>query len=162
MEMSSETSTSEFPIRDFTSISINSPSSHTIKYIIIAGGYKSDNTANDYVWIIQEKNGKISDLKSKKTGSSSLAESTLFFYDNNTYLLVNNSGTNNLLYSDNYGLEWELASENQSLPSEMDFRKKASVITDNENYIWIFGGISETQTQKNDVWRGRLNKFAQD
>jgi hypothetical protein len=162
MEMSSETSTSEFPIRDFTSISINSPSSHTIKYIIIAGGYKSDNTANDYVWIIQEKNGKISDLKSKKTGTSSLAESTLFFYDNNTYLLVNNSGTNNLLYSDNYGLEWELASENQSLPSEMDFRKKASVITDNENYIWIFGGISETQTQKNDVWRGRLNKFAQD
>ena len=44
----------------------------------------------------------------------------------------------------------------------MEFRKKASVITDNEKYIWIFGGISETQTQIDDVWRGRLNKFAQD
>ena len=162
LEMGSKTTVSEFPIRDFTSISINSPSSHSIKYIIIAGGYKTDNTANEDVWIIQEKNGQISDLKSKKTSTASLAESTLFFYDNKTYLLSNYLRTNSLLYSDNFGLEWQSASENQSLPTEMDFRKKASVITDYENYIWIFGGISETQTQKNDVWRGRLNKFAQD
>jgi len=162
MEVASKTSVSEFPVRDFTSISINSSSSHTIKYIIIAGGYKVDNTANNDVWIIQEKDGKISDLKSKKTGSTSLAESTLFFYDNSTYLLTNFAGANSLLYSDNFGLEWKPASENQSLPAEMEFRKKASVITDNEKYIWIFGGISETQTQIDDVWRGRLNKFAQD
>ena len=162
MELSSNTSISEFPIRDFTSISINSPTSHTIKYIIIAGGYKIDNTANTDVWIIQEKDGMLSDLKSKKTGSASFVESTLFFYDNNTYLLTNSAGNNQLLYSENFGLEWEKATENQSLDTEMDFRKKASVITDNENYIWIFGGVSATQTQIDDVWRGRLNKFAQD
>ena len=44
----------------------------------------------------------------------------------------------------------------------MGFRKGASVITDLNNYIWIFGGVSETQTQIDDVWRGRINKFAQD
>ncbi len=162
MEMGSTTNISEFPVRDFTSISINSSTSHTIKYIIIAGGLKADNTANNNIWIIQEKNGKISDLKSKKMGVSSLTESTLFFYDNNTYLLTNSSGTNSLYYSDNFGLEWKSAGENQSLPTEMEFRKKASVITDNNNNIWIFGGVSGTQTQLDDVWRGKLNKFAQD
>ena len=159
MEMSSNTSISEFPVRDFTSISINSSSSHTIKYIIIAGGYKADNTDNNNIWILQEKNGRITDLKSKKIGSNSLSKSTLFFYDNKTYLLTSSSGINSLLYSDNFGLEWKSADENQSLPTEMDFRKKASVITDIENYIWIFGGVSETQTQIDDVWRGKLNKF---
>ena len=162
MEMGSATNISEFPVRDFSSISINSSTSHTIKYIIIAGGLKADNTANNNIWIIQEKNGKISDLKSKKMGISSLTESTLFFYDNNTYLLTNSSGTNSLYYSDNFGLEWKSAGENQSLPTEMEFRKKASVITDNNNNIWIFGGVSGTQTQLDDVWRGKLNKFAQD
>ena len=111
---------------------------------------------------MQERNGKISELKSKKICVSSLTESTLFFYDNNTYLLTNSSGTNSLYYSDNFGLEWKSAGENQSLPTEMEFRKKASVITDNNNNIWIFGGVSGTQTQLDDVWRGKLNKFAQD
>lgn len=162
MEIESNTNISEFPVRDFSSISINSSTSHAIKYIIIAGGLKADNTANNNIWIIQERNGKISDLKSKKMGVSSLTESTLFFYDNNTYLLTNSSGTNSLYYSDNFGLEWKSAGENQSLPTEMEFRKKASVITDNNNNIWIFGGVSGTQTQLDDVWRGKLNKFAQD
>ena len=67
-----------------------------------------------------------------------------------------------MYYSGNFGLEWNSVGENQSLPTEMDFRKKASVITDNNNNIWIFGGVSRTQTQLNDVWRGKLNKFAQD
>ena len=162
MEIESNTSISEFPVRDFSSISINSSTSHAIKFIIIAGGLKSDNTANNDIWIIQEKNGMISDLKSKKTGGASLSESTLFFYDNNTYLLTSSSGTNRLFYSDNFGLEWNPTGENQSLPIEMNFREKASVITDNNNNIWIFGGVSGTQTQLDDVWRGKLNKFAQD
>ncbi len=162
MDMGSKTDISEFPVRDFTSLSINSSSSYTIKYIIIAGGYKADNTVNNDVWILQEKDGKIVDLKSKKTGTASLVGSTIFFYDNKTYLLTNSSGKNSLLYSDNFGLEWNSAGDNQSLPTEMDYRIKPSVITDNKNYIWIFGGVSETQTQINDVWRGMLNKFAQD
>ena len=162
MELESNTSISEFPVRDFSSISINSSTSHTIKFIIVAGGYKADNTANNDIWIMQEKNGKISVLKSKNTIAESLTEATLFFYDNNIYLLTNSSGNNSMYYSGNFGLEWNSVGENQSLPTEMDFRKKASVITDNNNNIWIFGGVSRTQTQLNDVWRGKLNKFAQD
>lgn len=158
----STVSISDFPVTDFSSISINSSTSYAIKFLIIAGGIKADNSANDDIWIIQEKDGLISVLKSKKIGVASLSESSLFYYDNNIYLLTNLSGENKLFYSDNFGLEWKPTGENQSLPAEMDFRKNTSVITDNNNNIWIFGGVSGTQTQLDDVWRGKLNKFAQD
>ena len=55
MELESNTSISEFPVRDFSSISINSSTSHTIKFIIVAGGYKADNTANNDIWIMQKR-----------------------------------------------------------------------------------------------------------
>jgi hypothetical protein len=35
----------------------------------------------------------------------------------------------------------------------------ASVITDSNNFIWIFGGESGAQAPITDVWRGRLNKL---
>ncbi len=150
----SNTSTSDLPIQDFSSVSIDNPSSYSMKYIVIAGG-------ND-IWIIQEMNGRISDLKTKHIASGSLDDSSLFFYDQNLYLLINSGGENSLLFSRNFGLEWRLTEENQSLSEDMAFRKSASVLTDEDNYIWIFGGVSETQTQIDDVWRGRINKFAQD
>jgi len=64
------------------------------------------------------------------------------------------------MYSENYGLDWVAAAQNQSFPPGFDQRTNASIITDAENFIWIFGGISVTQGQLSDVWRGRLNKFA--
>src|SRR5699024_286521 len=56
IQIGSNTSISEFPVKDFSSISINSSTSYTIKYIIIAGGLKADNTPNNDIWIIQENN----------------------------------------------------------------------------------------------------------
>ena len=154
MDLLSEANTSDLPVQNFTSISIDIPSSYTIKYLIIAGGTD--------IWILQEKDGKIASLKSKRTSTSSLNNSTLFFYDKNPYILINSGVENSLIYSANFGLEWKPTGENQTLPEDMGFRKGASVITDLNNYIWIFGGVSETQTQIDDVWRGRINKFAQD
>ena len=154
MDLLSEVNTSDLPVQNFTSISIDIPSSYTIKYLIIAGGTD--------IWILQEKDGKIASLKSKRISTSSLNNSTLFFYDKNPYILINSGVENSLIYSANFGLEWKPTGENQTLPEDMGFRKGASVITDLNNYIWIFGGVSETQTQIDDVWRGRINKFAQD
>ncbi|MFA6913214.1 MAG: kelch repeat-containing protein, partial [Proteiniphilum sp.] len=69
------------------------------------------------------------------------------------------SGKNKLMYSENFGLDWVETAENQLFPENFTQRTSASVITDEDNYIWIFGGISGTQTQLADIWRGRLNKF---
>ena len=74
-------------------------------------------------------------------------------------MMITSSGRNALIYSENFGLDWKMAAENQTFPAGFNQRTNASVIIDAANYIWIFGGISATQTQLADIWRGRLNKF---
>lgn len=159
IEMSSTSSSvEELPVRNFSATQIESTTSYTIKYIAITGGNNSDDSINNDIWILQEKDGKISVLKSKKTNSVPIEGSSVFFYNEKPYLFIASSEKNSLLYSGNYGLEWDYVEDNQALPATFDFRKNVSVITDNNN-IWIFGGISQAQTQIIDVWKGRLNKF---
>ncbi|MDD4777549.1 MAG: DUF6242 domain-containing protein [Fermentimonas sp.] len=155
---SKNVSTSNLPVKNFTTTQIESVTSYAIKYIAIAGGKYSDDTNNNDIWILQEKNNKISVLKSKKSETVSIEGSSIFFYDEKPYILTASSEKNSLLYSENYGLDWKAAAENQALPATFNFRKNASVVTDNNN-IWIFGGISQSQTLISDVWKGRLNKF---
>jgi hypothetical protein len=70
------------------------------------------------------------------------------------------TGKNKLYYSENYGLNWISGGTNQTLPDNFTGRMHASVITDSNNFIWIFGGESGAQGSIADVWRGRLNKLA--
>ena len=148
------------PVKDFSTTRIDVPTSYSIKYIILAGGTTIDNIPNTDIWILQEKDGNITHILSRKPATVSVSGSSLFFYDNKPYLMIISSGKNILMYSENFGLDWIAAAENQSFPTGFDQRTNASIITDAVNYIWIFGGISATQTQLADVWRGRLNKFA--
>lgn len=157
VEMNSGTP-ADLPVKNFSAVQIESTTSYTIKYLAIAGGSKADDKDSNDIWILQEKGGEIYALKSKKSESVSVDGSSIFFYDEKPYILVASGGKNSLLYSDNYGLDWKPAEENQSLPATFNYRKNASVITDNNN-IWIFGGVSQAQTQIRDVWKGRLNKF---
>ena len=148
------------PVKDFSATKVDASTSYSIKYILLSGGTTIDNMPNTDIWILQEKDGNINHILSRKPATVSVNGSSLFFYDNKPYLMITSSGKNTLLYSENFGLDWVQAAENQSFPAEFSQRINASVITDAANYIWIFGGISVTQTQIADVWRGRLNKFA--
>jgi hypothetical protein len=121
---------------------------------------KANNTRNGDIWILQEKEGIITLIPSRIPATLSLNGNSLFFYDNKPYLLTVSAGKNILMYSDNYGLDWIAAGDNQAFPADFKQRTAASVITDADNYIWIFGGISVTQTQLVEVWKGRLNKFS--
>ncbi len=68
----------------------------------------------------------------------------------------------NVLYtSPDYGLRWYKAGLNQALPEEFVDRTNTTIITDDKNFIWIFGGVSNAQ-QISEAWRGRLNKLAID
>lgn len=158
IEMDLMSDLSELPVKKFSTTKIESETSYTIKYIAIAGGLKTDNSLNNDIWILHEKEGKISFLKSIISDTVPINGSTLFFYDKKPYLLIASSGKNSLLYSDNNGLLWKATKENQAIPANFTYREQASVITDNNN-IWIFGGISQAQSQITDVWKGRLNKF---
>ena len=153
------------PITDFSALTVESSTVYANKFIFISGGKKADNTSNNDIWVLQESNGIITFFTSQKPDEGILEGSSLFFYDDQPYLITTTStGKNLLMYSNNYGAEWSNAGENQAFPSEpVDFtaRKYASVITDNNNNIWIFGGISLSDTQIGDIWKGRLNKFNQ-
>jgi hypothetical protein len=147
------------PVTDFSAIKIESSTSYATKFIYLSGGTKADNTPNNDIWVIQEDEGAIKYIASKRPAEAILKGCSFFFYDDKPYLITTSAGKNLLMYSENYGVEWLEAGENQALPSDFTERTNASVITDANNYIWIFGGISSSNTQLVDIWKGRLNKF---
>ena len=146
-----------FPTVDFSAASIENPSVFSAKYIILSGGKDRNNIVNNKLWIIHEKDGEITHLP--EVSSISLQLSQLFLYDNNVYLMTYETGKNRLYYSEKYGLNWISGGANQALPDDFPGRMHASVITDSNNFIWIFGGESGAQAPITDVWRGRLNKL---
>lgn len=148
----------KLPVSDFSVTQINNPAVYSAKYILLSGGKSADNANNNSTWLLEEKDNAITHIS--KAASFSLAGSTVFNYDNIQYMITAASAGNILLRSENYGINWTKVAENQELPEEFTNRANASVITDSDNYIWIFGGTSGTQTQLVDVWRGRLNRLA--
>jgi hypothetical protein len=146
------------PVKDFSATKVDNPTSYSTRYLILSGGATTDNSLNNAIWILQEKEGTITYIS--RAPEVLLLGSRLFFYDNRLYLMVSSSGKNSLLYSENFGLDWIAAGENQAFPADFTYRTDASVITDADNYIWIFGGVSSTPNQLVEVWKGRLNKFS--
>lgn len=146
------------PLSGFSAESLNNPSVYSAKYIILYGGVDVEGKTNKKIWIVQNKDEDI------KTIAESLPmevdDAQLFLYDEKVYIMVSEGGENKLYSSKNYGLNWTSDGENQSVAEEMSFRRGASVISDSDNFIWIFGGKSINQSQIVDAWRGRLNKLA--
>lgn len=145
----------EIPVTDFSVTQINNPKVYSAKYILLSGGLTANGNANNHIWLIQEKGENITTIS--KYMNFTLLGSTVFNYNNNQYLITTGNGKNTLLFSEDYGLTWKTAGLNQAFPIDFTYRTNASVITDSDNYIWIFGGTSGTSTQLVDVWRGRLN-----
>ncbi|RNC64199.1 DUF6242 domain-containing protein [Proteiniphilum sp. X52] len=148
------------PVTDFSSIKVESSTSYASKFIFLSGGATTLGTSNDDIWLLQEDGGVIKYIRSKRPAEGAMKGSSLFFYDDKPYLIATSAGKNLLMYSDNYGVDWITAGENQSFPADFAGRTYPSVVTDANNNIWIFGGISSSNTPLVDIWKGRLNKFA--
>ncbi len=149
---------SELPVEGFSSVSLNNPSVYSAKYILLYGGKDNSGTPSDDIWIIQKDGNEIKTIT--EDISLVIDDAQLFLYDNKVYLLAREEGKNKLYFSNNYGLNWTWGGENQVVSEDMLPRKGASVISDSDNFIWIFGGEYSSQSQIVDVWRGRLNKLA--
>lgn len=147
-------------IADFSAVTLQDANSYTMKYIVVSGGTTADNSFSNNVWVIQEKNAIVSAITNPLSQTLSFVNGTIFPYDEKLYAITpGNSGDGILSYSTDYGLTWTIAPIKQALPDSFTNRKSASVIVDNKNNIWIFGGISGLQTQFSDVWRGRINRL---
>ncbi len=146
------------PIKDFDAVRIEKETVYGAKYIVMYGGLDEAGNNSKMLWILQEKAGVITAVAHKP--EADIVDAELFYYDNKVYLLAFN-GEENLFYmSANFGLEWQTGGENQLLPEEFKLRKSTTVITDENNFIWIFGGKFIKNDHIVDVWRGRLNKLA--
>lgn len=150
------------PVRDFSSVSINDPKVYTAKAIIIYGGNDIDGNSNKKIWIVNENNDIIEHIS--KMSSVNIDNAQMFFYDNMPYMFVaeENEGKyeNKFYFSEDRGATWKWGGSSQSVEEEMLYRNSTSVISDSNNFIWIFGGKSKFDKQIVDVWRGRLNKLA--
>ncbi len=150
------------PTQNFSAMKVESATSYASKFLFLAGGDSAHDLFNNNIWMLQEDEGVIKYITSKMPRETVLIGSSLFFYDDKPYLMTMSAGENRLIYSENYGADWIKAGENQSLPDDFAARKHASVVTDANNNIWIFGGISSSNGQLVDLWKGRLNKFGID
>lgn len=150
------------PVIDFSAMTVESSTSYASKFIYLSGGNTYGNASNNDIWVLQEDGGAIKHIISKRPTEIILKGGSLFFYDDKPYLIAASDEKNILMYSDNYGIDWINAEENQSLPEDFEKRTDTSVITDSDNNIWIFGGISSSNSPLVDIWKGRLNKFALD
>lgn len=148
----------DMPLDNFSAVTYDNPSVYAAKYILIYGGENSSGISKEKMWIVQKEEDKIKVLPENIGMNIQSAE--LFLYDNKVYMLASDGDENKLYYSSNYGLTWSWGGENQAIDKDMVFRNKASVITDSNNFIWIFGGESKSKVQIVDAWRGRLNKLA--
>lgn len=146
------------PVKDFTAVSINNPKVYSAKYIILCGGKDKLGVVNKKLWIIQEKDGAISSISNNVSMSTSGAK--LFLYDGRVYMFVAEDDANKFYLSNNYGLTWTWGGINQVVDKDMQYRSDPSIVTDANNFMWVFGGESKTGVQIVDVWRGRLNKLA--
>ena len=146
-----------FPVNNFTFTSVKDPLIYTAKYLIITGGKDINNLVNRYVWVLQENENKIT--HTSKRLKFNVLGSSLFNYDKKIYLMTSEDNKNVFYTSTNYGVFWEKVSNKQSLPSEFTNRRNQSVNVDSNNYIWIFGGESISQTQFIEIWKGRINKL---
>jgi len=147
-----------FPVQDFSAVSMQDENSYTMKYIIVAGGKDASGAQTNNTWVVQEKDASIGALPHTAT-TLSLQGSSLFVYDGKLYMLTDEGSDSVLSYSKNYGLTWDSVPAKQVLPGNFSHRSYAPVISDNKNYIWIFGGVSGS-SQLIDVWRGRINRLA--
>lgn len=135
----------------------NHSASKNNRMLILAGGLdKTGAKALNNTWVIKNVN---EGLELSPSQSDTILFSgkgvSLFAYNNLMYTLQSNK----LYTSSTWGEKWLVAPSKQILSKEISIRKDQSVIIDDRNYIWIFGGVSENGTYLNDVWRGRLNSL---
>lgn len=145
-----------FPLSGSAAYTNHSNAKSDRMLIVSSGVDKSGTKELAHTWLIKNINEGLELSPSRQdTVWFSGAGVSLFAYNSKTYALKQNR----MFVSSTWGQVWELAPSKQMPGKEVPARKDQSVIVDEKNYIWIFGGVSENGAYLNDVWRGRLNSL---
>lgn len=147
-----------FPTVDFTSATNYDRTNINSSILAVTGGKDQNNTISNLTWSVQlDDNNAIRVISNQRhsvfAGTKGIVT---FLYDSYLYALVNNQ----FYKSASYGSKWTTAPNKEVLDSKIPKASQQSVIVDEDNYIWIFGGIKDTGgASVQSVWRGRLNKL---
>jgi hypothetical protein len=153
-----------FPVKGFTSATNSERNRY--KLLIVTAGADANNNDLSTTWLVKKTaDGLELTASSYRDSGFKGAGLSAFLYDNSLYVFAplekdGASAVNALYISKSWGDTWTAAPAKQQLPESMEKRAYPSIVVDNENYIWIFGGISETGTPLKDLWKGRLNRLA--
>lgn len=153
--MTSNQIPSNFPVEGMSSYTNYSIISKD-KMLMVTGGVDQTNTDLSVTWLIKGSSNSIeaTPIVQKPPFEGGVGLSA-FGYDGKYYVLQNKQ----FYISNNWGQSWNIAPHEQNLDAKMEAIKGQSLIVDQDNYIWIFGGNTQNNTLSNQVWRGRLNKL---
>lgn len=145
---------SDFPLQKAASCTSMS-TTKSKRMLILTGGVSSIGVDLAYTWLIKISDNGLEMSPFVKNPYFKGAGLSNFIYGDKLYALSNNQ----FYISALWGESWITAPAKQRLDPAMSLRTGQTAIVDNNNYIWIFGGVSAEATGLNDVWRGRLNSL---
>lgn len=143
-----------FPARGFSSAVSYDRTNINNNILALTGGTDFSGALKNTVWSMRADDNTIEVMPSQRhTVFEAKAGISSFVYDGYLYAL-----TQNLFFkTDSWGYKWVKAAAKQNYPGQA--ASGQTVIVDNNNYIWIFGGVSSNNTPIKDIWRGKINKL---
>ncbi|PXV62816.1 hypothetical protein CLV62_11732 [Dysgonomonas alginatilytica] len=145
---------SNFPLQkaaSYTSITTNKNK----RMLILTAGISSGGVELPYTWLIKDSDDGLEMSPFIKNTLFKGAGLSNFVYGDNLYALSNNQFYISVLW----GELWTIAPNKQKFDPAIAARTGQTAIVDANNFIWIFGGVSEGNKGLSDVWRGRLNSL---
>ncbi|MDR2954090.1 MAG: DUF6242 domain-containing protein [Prevotella sp.] len=149
----------DFSVTGFSAVTNSDKNNANRNVLAVTGGKKANGVWTNLTWLAQaskSSNGNITLRFSINQINNVFAEGeglASFMYDDHLYALISNK----LYKSASFGYKWISVSDLEKLPSSAPLATGQSVIVDDKNYVWIFGGITENPVH--EVWRGRLNRL---
>lgn len=147
----------DFPASGFSS-NTNVDRSDINKNILgIIGGTGINGVLQNRTWLFQFDNTGALRLTST-IGNEVLPKGsniTTFLYNSYLYALVNNT----LYKSQSWGYKWTKTQDKEALHTDMPKAVRQSIVIDKNNYIWVFGGVTDAGVTPKQIWKGRLNKL---
>ncbi len=123
---------------------------------VTAGKTKSGVNSND-TWMFRVSDTNVLQVSVASKNSIFAANEGIvtFVYDGYFYAL-----TKKIFYKSGFSFKWaEAPSKEQFVDPLVPNASGQSIIVDDKNYIWIFGGVTGSGSVPSTIWKGRLNKL---
>lgn len=146
-----------FPEYGFSSVTNYDSEMASRNILTVTGGYTGSGYTNITHYFTVGLKGELQHIQNQANPTFGAKQGiTCFMYDNYMYALTGNQ----FYKSSSWGSKWVKATQKEMLDPNTPKAYGQSVIIDNDNYIWIFGGMTDSgNSPVQQVWKGRLNKL---